>query len=117
MFLEDFACGLLGVLRADRQNHAALLQALHVLLKGKISLAFRVALAQADSAQAIVSNDSSPKGVVEVQHQTLLGQPPLRNHDGRQAVRVIDQVFRCAGHFGLMDETRIVPVPAAPGGS
>ena len=65
-----------GILAANGQQDAALLQCLGVALEGEERLALAVALAEADAAQAVVADHAAPERVVEIQHEALLRQVP-----------------------------------------
>src|SRR5205814_9860059 len=60
------------VLAADSKNDATLPKRECIALKRAEGFAFGSALAEANATQAIVSDDTAPEGVVEIQHKTFL---------------------------------------------
>ena len=71
MRLEGEAGVFLVVFAADGEDDASAGEGEAVTLEGEIGFADGAALAEDDSVEAVVADDSAPEGVVEVEDEAL----------------------------------------------
>ncbi len=97
------------ILRADRQDDAALCQPLCKTLQRKVCLAGGAPLAQDDALQAIIADHSAPQRVVEVQHQALARMAAQGGEDPCHVFAIGRDRRGCDQHPGLQPASRIEP--------
>ena len=90
MFLEGFLGGVLIVLRGHADDDAALFELLDPHLELGEGLADAQSVSQLDAFQTVVTDDTAPNCVVEVEDETLL----------ELSLRCAYNVHDAAGHIG-----------------
>src|SRR5262249_40855929 len=116
MLFEHLARDALVVLAADSQDNAPVPQAFDITLKAKKRFAFGFSLSEADPAQAVIPNNSSPEGVVQIEHETFFAQARLCGDQRSDTMSVIDQKLGSARNFCMMEKALITPMPAPVSG-
>ena len=112
VLFERLAAVGLVVLRGDGQHDPAPRQRLGVLLEGAIGLAVG-ALAQGDAQRAGLADDAAPEGVVQVEHQDLLGPGGQGAHAGEEVLGQPDGAAFAEGLLGPVIAAGVVERLAA----
>ena len=74
VLLKRLTCLVLVVLAADTDDNATVLEFLYPLLDFSIGLPYSQAMAYLNVLPTVITHDSTPKGVVQIQYKTL-GKP------------------------------------------
>src|SRR5262245_26180002 len=88
MFVEYCLSGRGIVLRADRENDTALAELFCVALEGEMRLTRRITFSKDYPFEAVVADDASPQGVIEVEYETFLGESASGSNDSGQQLAV-----------------------------
>src|SRR5207249_1983762 len=104
------------VLRTNRQENASLTQSKAISLKGGVRLGERRFLSDLDLVESVVSDDSAPQCVIQIEHQTLFRLAEHRaNHRGKR-LRDGKAGLRCGQDFVAVPAVPIEPPQAADPG-
>src|SRR5262249_12894124 len=84
-----------------REEDATLLERFDVFLKCFVGFAARGSIADFDSFDAVVANDSAPKGVIQITNQHFFGSAPRGSNRERQLPGQLANQARRAYLLGL----------------
>ena len=99
MLLKRLPGDLFIVFRADGKNYSSLLQLERPFLKLSECLPNSQFMTNLDVLQTIITNDSSPSGVVQIKNQTLLKLTLNRHYDIHNAISHVGQYINGEHHL------------------
>ena len=107
---EGFKRVRLVVLGADRQQDAALAEALHIALKVHEGFAGRTALAEHKALNAVVADHAAPQRVVEIEHEAFLAATEPGGDEARDLLAVHLGGAGMNFLLGVQPKAGVVPV-------
>src|SRR5271168_2159061 len=110
MSFERGTCNLIGVLRRHGQHNSSLAQIESHALHRKMGLAYGVSLGELDAFQTVVSDDTAPDCVVEVEDQDLSTLTPERGDNPGHVIGVERNELVRKGKLCQVPKLRIMPV-------